>query len=348
MGPDQCQGFALPDVGVALPVDQGFTVPELVSMASAAEEAGFDLVTLGEVAGVELFSTLAAVALATHHVRVMAAVVPMVSRSPALTAMGLASLADLAGPRFSAGIGASSPALGGWHHRTVAHPADEMIGYVADVRSALAGEGLPAGVGIPAFRLQRAPVEVPILLAAIGPRMLETAGRIGDGLLLSLCPTAELPGRIARAAAARESAARPDRPFEVVSTAIPLIDGDGPLERRSVRRYLLPYAMAASHRAGFARVVAHLDDVVSRWERGDRPGALDRFGDEVFHHFGATPGRAVARCLEDQAAGAHTVVLNPISRQPGDRAGICAVIANTGEKLKRARGIDAQEGGLVG
>lgn len=344
MAPELDGARTLPAVGIALPVDQGCTATDVRSMAAAVEEAGFDVVSVGEVAGVELFSTLAAIASATTSIRILGAVLPMVSRSPALAAMGIASVADLADGRFVAGIGASSPTMAHWHGRPMGRPAADLERYVADVRTALSGGALTGDGFGPAFRLQRPPVDVPVLLAAIGPRMLQLAGRVGDGVLLSLCPTAEVADRRAAVDRGRAASTRPARPFEVVSTAIPVSIG-GEDDHLRVRRYLLPYAMASSHRAGFRTVVANIDDVAARWEAGDRRGALERFDVGVVDAFGATTAAdAIERCVSDARAGTDTVVLNPLRPVAGDLDAVARVIKEIGAELLHQRRAGAAEG----
>jgi alkanesulfonate monooxygenase SsuD/methylene tetrahydromethanopterin reductase-like flavin-dependent oxidoreductase (luciferase family) len=333
----------LPAVGIALPVDQGCTLSDLRAMAVAVEEAGFDVVSVGEVAGVELFSTLAAIASATTTIRILAAVVPMVSRAAALAAMGIASVADLADGRFAAGIGASSPTMARWHRHAGGRSPADVERYVTDVRTGLTGDKLAADDGGPAFRLQHPPVDVPVLVGAIGPRMLRVAGRVGDGALLSLCPTAEIADRRVAVDRGLATSAQPARRFEVVSTAIPVsIGGDD--DRNRVRRYLLPYAMATSHRPGFRTVVPDIDAVATRWDAGDRSGALDQFDEAVVDAFGATtaPG-AIERCVADAGAGVDTVVLNLLWPATGDLDAVGRMIKEIGVELAHERRAGAAE-----
>jgi 5,10-methylenetetrahydromethanopterin reductase len=230
-----------------------------------------------------------------------------------------------------------------WHGRPRGRPAADLERYVADVRTALAGGSLATDGAGPPFRLQRPPVDVSLLLAAIGPRMMQLAGRVGDGALLSLCPTAELAERRAAVDRGRAASARPDRPFEFVSTAIPIsIGGDD--DRLRVRRYLLPYAMAKSHRPGFRTVVPDIDEVASCWKAGDRRAALERFDDAVVDAFGATTASgAIERCVDDARAGIDTVVLNPLRPVAGDLDAVERVIKEIGAELLRERRVGAVE-----
>ena len=117
-------------------------------------------------------------------------------RTPANTAMTAATLDTLSGGRFRLGLGVSGPQVSeGWHGVRFDKPLGRTREYVAIVRKALAREKvafdgefftlpLPDGPG-KALTLTVHPVRdnLPIYLAAIGPKNLELTGEIADGWL---------------------------------------------------------------------------------------------------------------------------------------------------------------------
>jgi 5,10-methylenetetrahydromethanopterin reductase len=136
--------------------------------------------------------TVALAARMTSHVRLGIAVVTSHTRHLVTTAGLVAHLAGLAPGRFDVGVGAgfSSALLLGerispWQH---------VESYVEALRGLLAGETVPWNgtlVGLlhgPASRVPL-PADVPIFVAAEGPKGTSVASRVADGII-----TANLPG----------------------------------------------------------------------------------------------------------------------------------------------------------
>src|SRR4051794_24908055 len=118
------------------------------------------------------------------------------ARTPAMTAMTAATLDALSGGRFRLGLGVSGPQVSeGWHGVRFDKPLGRTREYVDIVRKALRRETLaydgehytlplPDGPG-KALKMIIRPVraDVPVYLAAVGPKNLELAGEIADGVL---------------------------------------------------------------------------------------------------------------------------------------------------------------------
>jgi F420-dependent oxidoreductase-like protein len=119
-------------------------------------------------------------------------------RSPANAAMTAATLDLLSGGRFLMGLGTSGPqVVEGWHGQEWGKPLGKTREYVEIVRSVLRRERLEhhgahydiplrggTGLGKP-LKLMARPLrsEIPIYLAAIGPKAVEQAFEIADGWL---------------------------------------------------------------------------------------------------------------------------------------------------------------------
>jgi alkanesulfonate monooxygenase SsuD/methylene tetrahydromethanopterin reductase-like flavin-dependent oxidoreductase (luciferase family) len=303
-------------VAVSLPVQEELAPGDLIALAVEAERHGYAGVFLGEIAGVEAFSTLAAIALATERVQLASGVVSIYTRSAALTAMGFATLAGLAGDRVIAGLGTGShTVVEDWHGRELRAPRRTMERFVADFRRALAGGRLERG-----FRLQQPTADVPVLLGSFNPAMLRLAGAIGDGVLLAFCPPEHLAERIAFV---REGASAAGRDPDALTIAAYVNAYAGPhvdeaLER--FRRLVLQYAVLPTHRAGFVEAFAEIDRATELWQAGDRRAALALVGDDTVRAL-CPVGSAddVVRHLERvRAAGVTLPVLFPQSLRPGD------------------------------
>ena len=174
----------------------GLTAEDQRALLLEAENAGFDSVWTAEAYGSDAATPLAWFAAQTERIKLGAAILQIPGRSPAMTAMTAVTLDHLSGGRFSLGLGTSGPQVAeGWHGQRFGHQLARTREYVEIVRKALARERLtyegeeftlplPDGPG-KALKLMIAPVqqEIPIYIAAIGPKNTELVGEIADGWL---------------------------------------------------------------------------------------------------------------------------------------------------------------------
>jgi len=165
-------------------------VERLRADARWAEEAGLSTVWIPQIP--DEFDALTAatvVGAATSRIEVGTAVVPVQPRHPVALAQQVLSVQAVCGGRLAVGLGVS-------HHWVI----DEMLGLpyerpVATMRAyldvldcALAGPG-PVDVENALFRVHN-PLDItdlaptPVLLAALGPRMLALCGERADGTIL--------------------------------------------------------------------------------------------------------------------------------------------------------------------
>ena len=164
--------------------------------SSEAERLGFHSAWAAEAYGSDAATVLAWLAAGTSTIRLGAGIFQMPGRSPAMTAMTAATIDELSGGRMLLGIGSSGPQVSeGWHGQRFARQLQRTREYVAVVRLALSRERvvfdgetlqlpLPDGPGR-ALKLTIGAVQdqIPIYLAAIGPRNTTLAGEIADGWL---------------------------------------------------------------------------------------------------------------------------------------------------------------------
>ncbi|MGI8994718.1 MAG: LLM class F420-dependent oxidoreductase [Nocardioidaceae bacterium] len=211
---------------------------EPVALAQEAERLGYAVAWVAEAYGSDAVSVLSYLAATTEHIDVGAAVLQIPARTPAMTAMTAASLDLLSRGRFRLGLGVSGPQVSeGWHGVRFAKPLTRTREYVEIVRTALARESvrhegefftlpLPDGPG-KALKLSLHPYrdELPIYVAAVGPKNLELAGEIADGWLAIFFSPEHADHLRASIAAGRGRAAVPDIPFDVAAT-VPVSFGD--------------------------------------------------------------------------------------------------------------------------
>jgi alkanesulfonate monooxygenase SsuD/methylene tetrahydromethanopterin reductase-like flavin-dependent oxidoreductase (luciferase family) len=169
--------------------DPGYRAAAVVDYAERLEAAGIDELWIIEDCFQTAGISLAATALArTSRLRVGLGVLPAVSRNAAVTAMELATLAELAPGRVIAGIGHG---VQDWMQQMGARSASPLTTLeevVVVVKRLLSGERVTfAGrhVTLEDVALDPAPEVVPpILIGAQQARSMALAGRIADGIVL--------------------------------------------------------------------------------------------------------------------------------------------------------------------
>jgi len=182
-------------IGIQASYSGGFR--ETAAEIRELESAGLDLATVAEVYTFDAVSQLGYLAAVTERVELMSGIVPIYSRTPALTAMTAAGLDFVSDGRFTLGLGASGPqVVEGWHGVPYDAPLQrtrEVVEICRQVwrRERLVHEGpkytipLPAeqgtGLGKP-LKLINTPVRdrIPVMLAAIGPKNVELAAEIAE------------------------------------------------------------------------------------------------------------------------------------------------------------------------
>ena len=319
-------------LGVSIPVEERLPVGRLVELAQSAERGGFEVVVAGEVQGPDAMALLAAVAASTERVTIGSGVVPMATRGATLTAMGFATLASLAPGRVLAGVGVSSPlVVEGWHGRTFEPPVPYVRRFIPELRRALAGERLASGFRLTLELEQR----VPIVLAAMRPRMIELAGELADGVFLTWCPPGEAEQRVALARRGAERAGRdPDELLVIVSYfAYAGPETGAALER--MRRYLVQYACVPTHRDSFRGTLEHLDEIGEAWARGDRARALELVSDDEVRRISVVGSAedVVRRAAEFHAAGIDLPIMVATAARVGDGVGPFATVEGVGRLL---------------
>jgi F420-dependent oxidoreductase-like protein len=171
-----------------------------VDLVQEADRLGVHAVWTAEAYGSDAISPLAWLGALTKNIRLGTAIMQMPARTPANTAMTAMTLQQLSGGRFLLGLGASGPqVVEGWHGVSYAKPLTRTREYVEVVRMVfqrqerLSYQGqifrLPydgpdaTGLGKPLKSTLNATPEIPIYLAAIGPKNVSLAAELADGWL---------------------------------------------------------------------------------------------------------------------------------------------------------------------
>ena len=181
-------------VGMMLGYAGGFS--ETVDELADFERAGLDIVFVPEAYSFDAVSQLGFIAARTTRLEIASGILPIYSRTPALTAMTAAGLDFVSGGRFTLGLGTSGPqVIEGWH----GVPYDAPVGRTRELveicrmvwrRDRLDYQGkhytLPyeggTGLGKP-LKLINHPVRerIPIVIAALGPKNVALAAEVAEG-----------------------------------------------------------------------------------------------------------------------------------------------------------------------
>ena len=171
-----------------------------LSMVQEADRLGYHSVWSAEAYGSDAVTTITWVAARTERIRVGTAIMQIAARTPALTATTAMTLDQLSGGRFLLGLGVSGPqVVEGWHGVPFGRPLARTREYVEIVRAVwrrekpVAFEGAyyqvpyrgpdATGLGKPLKSILHGRSDLPIYLAAIGPRNVALAAEIADGVL---------------------------------------------------------------------------------------------------------------------------------------------------------------------
>jgi 5,10-methylenetetrahydromethanopterin reductase len=176
--------------GIGLALREAVAPLRLREIAQALDAREGTSLWLPEFALRESFGQLGYVAGCTSRVRLATGVAPMAARTPVACALAAATMEDLSDGRAILGLGVSHPGMtGGWHGLRPGSNLRWTREYVTVVRQVLDGNTSDFdGVELRSegFELLGgARQDVPIVLAALGPKMLELGGRVADGVLLN-------------------------------------------------------------------------------------------------------------------------------------------------------------------
>jgi F420-dependent oxidoreductase-like protein len=171
-----------------------------LSLVQEADRLGYHSVWSAEAYGSDAVTPLTWVAARTEKIRVGTAIMQIPGRTPTLTATTALTLDQLSGGRFLLGLGVSGPqVVEGWHGVAFGRPLQKTREYVEIVRAVWKREKplefkgdyyqIPykgpdaTGLGKPLKSILHGRPDIPIYLAAIGPKNVALAAEIADGLL---------------------------------------------------------------------------------------------------------------------------------------------------------------------
>jgi alkanesulfonate monooxygenase SsuD/methylene tetrahydromethanopterin reductase-like flavin-dependent oxidoreductase (luciferase family) len=253
----------------------GEAAAQTLEVAGAADAGGIDAIWVSEdPEGWDAFAVLGAIAAVTRFAALGTSVTSPYPRHPNLLAASVATIDQLSGGRMVLGLGRGQPE---WHRDALgATTWDPLVVLRETIDLLRAWWAPPHRASSPPgghFRVRDwervvhpLQEQVPILLAAAGPRALDLAGAVCDGVIFNVLTSEEfLREAIPRVRAAAEAAGRDPGALAFALRTEVVVVGDAATERRALVRgkTLLALVLALP---GMGQLVAH--------SRFDMPGLL--------------------------------------------------------------------------
>jgi len=225
----------------------------VVEMATRAEAAGFDSVWMAHIRALDAIAALTVAGTRTARIELGTAVTPIQPRHPMALAQQALTANQAASGRFTLGVGVSHKlVIEDMLGLSYARPAAQMRDYLDVLLPLLRGEvanvenerytARNLGIDVP----QAAPV--PLVMAALGPVMLDLAGRLTGGTSTWMVGPRTLETHIGprlRAAAAAAGAPPP----RIVAAVPVVLTRDAQTVREQLAQALAIYGQLPSYRA---------------------------------------------------------------------------------------------------
>jgi probable F420-dependent oxidoreductase len=269
-------------------------VSELRPFVARVAELGYSALWVGDGAARDPFAQLAAVAAVAGSMTLGTSIVNIFGRDAMASRMGAMTLHELTAGRFMLGLGVSH-----------VHLVQQLRGHTYDKPLTRMREYLEAYRRMPyrGPRLEGADgqlTEPPLLIAALGPRMLELAATATDGTL-PFFVTAE---RIKEMRVRLDAAMPSGRARPLIATALAAVVNDDPAGARAAgRAWMEPYCRAENYQRSLRLQGFAAED----WA----PPYSDRLVDAMVAWGDAETVRA--RIAEYHAAGADHVAIIPLA-----------------------------------
>ncbi len=171
-----------------------------IDLIKEAERLGYYAVWTAEAYGSDCISPLAWIGAQTEKIHLGTAIMQMPARSPAMTAMTAMTIDQLSNGRMLLGLGMSGPqVVEGWHGLPYGKPLAKSREYIGILRQIFEREDrlihdgqyyqIPyqgedaTGLGKPLKSILHGRADIPIYLAAIGPKNVSLTAEIADGWL---------------------------------------------------------------------------------------------------------------------------------------------------------------------
>jgi 5,10-methylenetetrahydromethanopterin reductase len=338
-------------VGVGL--WQAFSLERLAELSRLTEDAGFDhLWYANHKLYRDMFVGLSVMSTATSKIGVGTFVAEAYSQHPGQLAAGVATIDELSGGRATLTLGSGGGSLK-WLGLERRKSLKVMAESAAIARALLAGETIDhegeiftthgAHLHMPLSR------RVPVVIAARSDKMLELAGRCGDGAMAATYATPDGLGH-ARALIARgvEASGRSMDGFPLYARVDVTVDDDPQRAMDAVRPIIAMMVMASYPKTDFLEHVGlaltpELEEMCSQRDEALALASGHLVPDEFVSKFAwvGTPDQVAAGIADAVRSGFQNIVLltQPLDADPGDA--ILRIASEVLPRVERALAADS-------
>ncbi len=307
-----------------------------VEVARAADAAGLDAAWTGEFNDRSAIVALAEMAHHTRRCRIGSAIAYAVGRSPLILANEARGLDEISGGRLVLGLGTGTKGMQvGWHgERDPESPAlrlEELVPLLRRLWKLHEGpvrhEGRFYSINLIPTAEVLAPTreQIPVFTAGVNARMIETAGRVSDGLVCHPTFSSKYVHEVVRPAIAlgADRAGRDSATVEILGMLMCSVHEDEELARREVAAQIAFYAAPRAYApmmemSGFA---AEAERIRQAFANGEHEAMIDAVSDEMLDAIGVagTPEQVRAGIARRADDFDHVALYSPSFTMTADR-----------------------------
>ncbi len=293
---------------------------ELEYYVKLAEDSGFEYTWITDhYNNRNVYSMLTILALKTSSIKFGPGVTNPYHISPAVTASAIATINELSNGRAVLGIGAGDKVTFDRIGISWTKPLRRMREAVEIIRLLHGGKSVSYDGKIFKFngaRLDFKAGNIPIYIGAQGPKMLQLAAELGDGVLINASHPRDFETAKENIDAGLEKAGKSRDEFDVVAYASMSVDKDAN-KARNASKIVVAFIVAGSPDIIFERHGISMDDVQkvrealnNAFTKGDWPGVSKAVTDEMIDSFSisGSPDQVIERIKELSKSGVTQVV----------------------------------------
>ena len=310
-------------IGLRLGYDSRISPLEFQELAVQADIRGYESLWMTEGAGPDSLTYLTSISMRTKRLKLATGILPIFSRTPMVTAMSAAGLERISQGRFILGLGVGNRhSVEDGHGVPYSRPMGRLRETVEIIQRLLAGERVTHDGQV--FQMKDGNIwsaipsqKVPIYIAALGPQMLELAGAIADGVLLSWTSFNYLKQALHQVHQGATKAGRDPSGVDIAGYVRVAVVDDVTTARYGLKQQLVRYVHSPYYRGFFTDIgfQAEMIAVESALGQGDDDAVSEAISEEMQDQVAiiGNESECLAKLAEMRAIGLQLPVVAPFS-----------------------------------
>lgn len=309
-------------VGVAISPDY-YQINSLLEYATKIDELGYYQISVPEIWGRDAVSFIAALSTKTKHIKLATGIISMFSRTPALVGMTAGTIDEMSGGRFILGLGLSGPiVINNWHGLNYQKPLKRTKEFVEILRAIFNKDRVnfeTSELGtLKGFKISNKNIrnDIPIHIAAIGPKNVELTAKIADGWIPIFMPVDMFRSEISKVKEKIESAGKPFSEF-AITPFIPTLIGTDRRQIDTLKGHLGYYfgGMGTFYNSLLRRMgfEDEAESIMSHYQKGDVLEGNRAVTDEIVNTLCITGSKndAIEKLFQFRKAGITCPIIAP-------------------------------------